>query len=190
MCTFGTAIGGAKYLTALKGPLPQIEMIPTGGVCLANAAEFLAAGAFALGVGSDLVDARAIAAGKPEVVTESARKYPEIVREFRKNKAENSVLLFVIKKVAAFSPRLPCTPPHIHHNLPPRCTTKSSKTPAKTHLHHGRKSTEKSGKKNHRHGLGRVTQSSGWRIGKVRCSSGITVSGGSVFHRSAYSGRP
>jgi 2-dehydro-3-deoxyphosphogluconate aldolase/(4S)-4-hydroxy-2-oxoglutarate aldolase len=84
MCTFGTAIGGAKYLTALKGPLPQIEMIPTGGVCLANAAEFLAAAAFALGVGSDAVDARAIAAGKPEVVTESARKYLEIVREFRK----------------------------------------------------------------------------------------------------------
>src|ERR1700732_2379864 len=83
-----SAMGGAKYLTALKGPLPQIEMIPTGGVSLANAAEFLAAGAFALGVGSDLVDAKAMAEGKPEVVTESARKYLEIVREFRKNKVE------------------------------------------------------------------------------------------------------
>jgi len=83
-----SAMGGAKYLTALKGPLPQIEMIPTGGVSLANAAEFLAAGAFALGVGSDLVDAKAIAAGKPEVVTESARKYLAIVREFRQNKVE------------------------------------------------------------------------------------------------------
>jgi 2-dehydro-3-deoxyphosphogluconate aldolase / (4S)-4-hydroxy-2-oxoglutarate aldolase len=77
------AVGGAKYLAALKGPLPQIKMIPTGGVSLANAAEFLEAGAFALGVGSDLVDAKAMAAGKPEVVTETARKYLAIVREFR-----------------------------------------------------------------------------------------------------------
>jgi 2-dehydro-3-deoxyphosphogluconate aldolase / (4S)-4-hydroxy-2-oxoglutarate aldolase len=78
-----SAMGGAQYLTALKAPLPQIEMIPTGGVSLANAAEFLAAGAFALGVGSDMVDAKAIAAGKPEIVTESARKYLEVVRKFR-----------------------------------------------------------------------------------------------------------
>jgi 2-dehydro-3-deoxyphosphogluconate aldolase/(4S)-4-hydroxy-2-oxoglutarate aldolase len=77
------AVGGAKYLAALKGPLPQIKMIPTGGVSLANAAEFLEAGAFALGVGSDLVNAKAMAAGKPEVVTETARKYLAIVREFR-----------------------------------------------------------------------------------------------------------
>jgi len=77
------AMGGAKYLVSLKGPLPQIEMIPTGGVSLANAKEFLEAGAFALGVGSDLVDAKAMAAGKPEVVTETARKYMAVVREFR-----------------------------------------------------------------------------------------------------------
>lgn len=77
------AMGGAKYLASLKGPLPQIQMIPTGGVSLATAAEFLRAGAFALGVGSDLVDAKAMAAGQPEVVTETARKYLEIVRQFR-----------------------------------------------------------------------------------------------------------
>jgi 2-dehydro-3-deoxyphosphogluconate aldolase/(4S)-4-hydroxy-2-oxoglutarate aldolase len=77
------AMGGAKYLASLKGPFPQIKMIPTGGVSLATAAEFLHAGAFALGVGSDLVDSRAMAAGKPEVVTETARKYMAIVREFR-----------------------------------------------------------------------------------------------------------
>ena len=77
------AMGGAKYLVSLKGPLPQIEMIPTGGVSLASAMEFLEAGAFALGVGSDLVDAKAMAAGKPEVVTETARKYMAVVREFR-----------------------------------------------------------------------------------------------------------
>lgn len=78
-----SALGGAKYLTALKGPLPQIDLIPTGGVSLATAADFLAAGAFALGVGSDLVDTKAMAAGKPEIVTESARKYLAIVKEHR-----------------------------------------------------------------------------------------------------------
>ncbi len=77
------AMGGAKYLVSLKGPLPQIEMIPTGGVSLHTAKEFLEAGAFALGVGSDLVDAKAMAEGRPEVVTETARKYMGVVREFR-----------------------------------------------------------------------------------------------------------
>jgi 2-dehydro-3-deoxyphosphogluconate aldolase/(4S)-4-hydroxy-2-oxoglutarate aldolase len=85
-----SALGGAKYLTALKGPLPQVELIPTGGVSLATAAEFLAAGAFALGVGSDLVDAKAMAAGKPEVVTETARKYLAIVKEHRAAQAKAS----------------------------------------------------------------------------------------------------
>jgi 2-dehydro-3-deoxyphosphogluconate aldolase/(4S)-4-hydroxy-2-oxoglutarate aldolase len=78
-----SAMGGAKYLTALKGPLPQVEMIPTGGVSLSTAAEFLSAGAFALGVGSDLVDTKAMAEGRSEVVTESARKYLEIVKQSR-----------------------------------------------------------------------------------------------------------
>ncbi|WP_353071683.1 bifunctional 4-hydroxy-2-oxoglutarate aldolase/2-dehydro-3-deoxy-phosphogluconate aldolase [Tunturiibacter gelidoferens] len=77
------AMGGPKYLTSLKGPLPHIEMIPTGGVMLGTAAEFLEAGAFALGVGSDLVSAKMIADGRPEVITEIARKYLEIVRAFR-----------------------------------------------------------------------------------------------------------
>ena len=76
-----SAVGGAKYLSAIKAPLPQVDLIPTGGVSLATAAEFLAAGAFALGVGSDLVNAKAMAEGKPEVVTETAKKYLEIVRE-------------------------------------------------------------------------------------------------------------
>ena len=81
-----SALGGAKYLTALKGPLPQVKLIPTGGVSLATARDFLEAGAFALGVGSDLVDAKAVAAGKPEVVTESAKKYLAIVRDFQQSK--------------------------------------------------------------------------------------------------------
>ncbi|WP_433963892.1 bifunctional 4-hydroxy-2-oxoglutarate aldolase/2-dehydro-3-deoxy-phosphogluconate aldolase [Tunturiibacter gelidiferens] len=77
------AMGGPKYLASLKGPLPHIEMIPTGGVMLGTAAEFLEAGAFALGVGSDLVAAKMISDGRPEVITEIARKYLEIVRAFR-----------------------------------------------------------------------------------------------------------
>jgi 2-dehydro-3-deoxyphosphogluconate aldolase / (4S)-4-hydroxy-2-oxoglutarate aldolase len=78
-----SAMGGAKYLASLKAPLPQVEMIPTGGVSLANAAEFLEAGAFALGVGADLVNTKAMAEGKPEIVTESAKKYLAIVKEFQ-----------------------------------------------------------------------------------------------------------
>jgi 2-dehydro-3-deoxyphosphogluconate aldolase/(4S)-4-hydroxy-2-oxoglutarate aldolase len=78
-----SAMGGAKYLRSLKAPLPNIEMIPTGGVSLATAADFLDAGAFALGVGADLVDTGAIKAGHPETVTAHARKYLEIVRGFR-----------------------------------------------------------------------------------------------------------
>jgi 2-dehydro-3-deoxyphosphogluconate aldolase/(4S)-4-hydroxy-2-oxoglutarate aldolase len=78
-----SALGGAKYLKALKAPLPQIELIPTGGVSLATATEFLAAGAFALGVGGDLVNPQAIADGKPELITQTAREYMTIIRNFR-----------------------------------------------------------------------------------------------------------
>jgi 2-dehydro-3-deoxyphosphogluconate aldolase/(4S)-4-hydroxy-2-oxoglutarate aldolase len=78
-----SAMGGAKYLKSIKAPLPQVELIPTGGVSLATAREFLEAGAYALGVGADLVDTKAIAAGKAKTITENARKYLEIVREFQ-----------------------------------------------------------------------------------------------------------
>ena len=77
-----SALGGAKYLKSVKAPLPQVEMIPTGGVSQATAAEFLEAGAFALGVGADLVNLKAISEGHPEIITESARKYLAIVRKF------------------------------------------------------------------------------------------------------------
>ena len=81
-----SALGGAKYLKSVKAPLPQVEMIPTGGVSLATAAEFLEAGAFALGVGADLVNLKAITEGKPESITENARKYLAIVRQFRESR--------------------------------------------------------------------------------------------------------
>src|SRR5215212_12221396 len=83
------ALGGAKYLKALKAPLPQIELIPTGGVSLATAAEFIEAGAFALGVGADLVDTKAIRAGQSEKVTAAARSYVAAVGEARRGLAES-----------------------------------------------------------------------------------------------------
>ena len=78
-----SALGGAKYLKALQGPLPQIQIIPTGGVSLGTAEEFLAAGAFALGVGGDLVDAKAAREGRTSVITENAKKYIQVVKTFR-----------------------------------------------------------------------------------------------------------
>lgn len=78
-----SALGGASYLKSLKAPFPQVELIPTGGVSLKTAADFIRAGASALGVGSDLVDTKAIRAGEPEKVTQAARAYLEAVREAR-----------------------------------------------------------------------------------------------------------
>jgi 2-dehydro-3-deoxyphosphogluconate aldolase/(4S)-4-hydroxy-2-oxoglutarate aldolase len=76
-------VGGAKYIKALKGPLPQIPLVPTGGVNLATAGDFLRAGSAALVVGGELVQTEALKAGRPEIVTENARKFVEIVRQAR-----------------------------------------------------------------------------------------------------------
>ena len=78
------SVGGASYLKNLKGPFPQIKMIPTGGVSLKTAAEFIKAGASALGVGTDLVDVTAIRSGSPETVTERAREFLSLIAEARK----------------------------------------------------------------------------------------------------------
>jgi len=77
------AVGGASYIKSLKAPLPQIELIPTGGVSLKTAADFIKAGASALGVGADLVDVQAIRDGKQSVITERAQEFVRIVREAR-----------------------------------------------------------------------------------------------------------
>jgi 2-dehydro-3-deoxyphosphogluconate aldolase / (4S)-4-hydroxy-2-oxoglutarate aldolase len=76
-------VGGAKYIKALKGPLPQVPLVPTGGVNLNTAGEFIEAGAVALGVGGELVQAEALKAGKPEIIVENARKFLAIVKESR-----------------------------------------------------------------------------------------------------------
>lgn len=77
------AVGGASYLKALKAPLPQIELVPTGGVSLKTAADFIKAGAAALGVGADLVDIKAIREGQSGSITERAKQFVQIVREAR-----------------------------------------------------------------------------------------------------------
>jgi len=77
------AVGGPKYLKALKAPLPQVSMVPTGGVNLETAADFIRAGADALGIGGELVSAAALASGKIDEITRAARRYLEIVREAR-----------------------------------------------------------------------------------------------------------
>jgi len=78
-----SAMGGAKYLRALKAPLPQVQMMPTGGITAANAAEFLAAGAVALGVGGELVDTVALAEGRDATITERARELRAVVQAAR-----------------------------------------------------------------------------------------------------------
>jgi 2-dehydro-3-deoxyphosphogluconate aldolase/(4S)-4-hydroxy-2-oxoglutarate aldolase len=74
-------VGGAKYIKALKGPLPQVPMIPTGGVNLDTAADFILAGAEALGVGGELISASALKSGKTNEITDAARRFVAIVRE-------------------------------------------------------------------------------------------------------------
>src|SRR5215831_11313915 len=76
-------VGGPKYLKSLKAPFPSSSLIPTGGVNATNAAEFIAAGAFALGVGADLVDATALREGNLEKITAAARELVNAVATAR-----------------------------------------------------------------------------------------------------------
>ena len=77
-------VGGPDYIRALKAPFPQIEMIPTGGVSLENAADFLKAGAAAIAVGGELVDKKAVKEKRWDVITENARKFVDAVARARK----------------------------------------------------------------------------------------------------------
>jgi 2-dehydro-3-deoxyphosphogluconate aldolase/(4S)-4-hydroxy-2-oxoglutarate aldolase len=72
-------VGGPKYLRSLKAPFPKAELIPTGGVNASNAADFIAAGAFALGVGADLVDAVALREGNLEKISAAAQELVQAV---------------------------------------------------------------------------------------------------------------
>lgn len=76
-------VGGASYIKAIRGPLPQIPLVPTGGVNLDSAGPMLEAGAYALGVGGAITDKKAIKEGRFEVITENVRNFLDIVRRYR-----------------------------------------------------------------------------------------------------------
>src|SRR5690242_21883420 len=77
-------VGGAKYIKALKGPFPQIEMVPTGGVNLDTIGDFLKAGAAACGVGGELVDNKSVMTGKFDIIEDRARQYLDAISKARK----------------------------------------------------------------------------------------------------------
>jgi len=80
-----SAMGGASYIKALKAPMPQVDLIPTGGVNLQTAADFLNAGAGALGIGADLVDPKLLKAGDYKTLVQRARAFVEAVVAARTN---------------------------------------------------------------------------------------------------------
>jgi len=82
---FPASVLGPKYLQEIHGPLPQIPLVPTGGITAENAGDFIRAGAVAVCVGSWLVDKKAIAEGRLEVLTERARQLVEAVRKARES---------------------------------------------------------------------------------------------------------
>ena len=83
-------VGGPSYIKALKGPLPNVPLVPTGGVNLDTAADYLRAGAAALGVGGELVLKHAFRERKPEVISNLAMRYAQLVQEARTAMAAKS----------------------------------------------------------------------------------------------------
>jgi len=84
-------LGGPGYIRAIKAPLPQVLLSPTGGVNLENAGEFIKAGSSIISVGNALVDRKAVAQGKFEVLTEKARRFLEEVKNARSGLSEKIV---------------------------------------------------------------------------------------------------
>lgn len=76
-------MGGPKYIQALKGPFPQIPMVPTGGVNLETAADYIRAGAAALGVGGELVQKDALKARNADLLSGLAKQFVELVKQAR-----------------------------------------------------------------------------------------------------------
>lgn len=80
-------VGGPNYLRALRGPLPQVPLVPTGGVTIENAADFIRAGAAVLGVGSELLQPEAPASEMSAAIRRTAARFAAIVRETRSEMA-------------------------------------------------------------------------------------------------------
>jgi 2-dehydro-3-deoxyphosphogluconate aldolase/(4S)-4-hydroxy-2-oxoglutarate aldolase len=83
---FPAEVVGPAFFKAVRGPLPQVRLMPTGGVDLTTAADFLRAGACCLGVGSQLVEPKAVAERDFDRIRELARQYAGIVKQFRASK--------------------------------------------------------------------------------------------------------
>src|ERR1017187_4314118 len=81
-------VGGPRYIKALKGPFPHIAMIPTGGVNLETAGDFLKAGASAIAVGTEMIDAKSIQDGNYAIFEERAKLYLAKVKEARTEKVK------------------------------------------------------------------------------------------------------
>ncbi len=80
---FPADVVGPAFFKSLRGPLPQVRLMPTGGVDLTTAAAFLRAGACCLGVGGQLVEPRAVAEGNFDRLRDLARQYRDIVKQVR-----------------------------------------------------------------------------------------------------------
>ena len=82
--------GGVQHIKALRGPFPDVALIPTGSVNSSNAAQFIAAGAFALGAGSDLVDVVALREGNLAKISRAAEELLAVVAAARHSRARHS----------------------------------------------------------------------------------------------------
>src|SRR5437667_3923429 len=80
---FPADVVGPAFFKAVRAPLPQVKLMPTGGVDLTTAADFLKAGACCLGVGSQLVEPKAVAEKNFDRIRDLARQYIDIVRRHR-----------------------------------------------------------------------------------------------------------
>jgi 2-dehydro-3-deoxyphosphogluconate aldolase/(4S)-4-hydroxy-2-oxoglutarate aldolase len=85
-----SSLGGPSYIKALKGPLPHVPLVPTGGVNLETAGDYIRAGAAALGVGGELVLKHAFQERKPELISNLAMRYAHLVQEARATMAAKS----------------------------------------------------------------------------------------------------
>jgi 2-dehydro-3-deoxyphosphogluconate aldolase/(4S)-4-hydroxy-2-oxoglutarate aldolase len=74
-------VGGPEYIRSIRGPLPDIPLVPTGGVDLKSAASYIKAGAAALGIGGELMDKKAIAEKRFDLISRSTREFLRTIRE-------------------------------------------------------------------------------------------------------------
>lgn len=80
---FPASVGGPAYIKAVKAPLPQVKLVPVGGVNLQTTADFIRAGSEVVGVGSSLINQKLLEAKEFETISENARRYREEVQKGR-----------------------------------------------------------------------------------------------------------